>query len=177
MPSPRIIASVFEAPTEPNALKLANTALAMHAALARVAALWGPCPAGPDAAPIFTAGAAFGTLADLRAVEHALALAEGPPVSEAPTAGAQHLARLQDLIVDHLGVQPHQAHPGALLVDDLGCDSLDCIELTMAAEEVFGIEITDDEAEACVTVADLLALLDRKGAPPLSQPDKTPLGA
>lgn len=146
--------------------------LAMHQALRRVADLWGPAPAGDDAAPIYTAGAAFGTLGDLRAVEHALALAEGRAGECSPTPGAQHLPRLQDLIADHLGVQPHQAHPGALLVDDLGCDSLDCIELTMASEEVFGIEITDDEAEACVTVADLLALLDRKGAAPPVQTDK-----
>jgi hypothetical protein len=55
----------------------AAATLSMHAALLRVADLWGPCPAGPDDAPIFCAGPAFGTLGDLRAVEAALALVEG----------------------------------------------------------------------------------------------------
>jgi hypothetical protein len=74
----RLITAAEAEPSNPAlTLALATTARAMHGALVRVADLWGPCPAGANDAPIFTAGPAFGTLGDLRAVEHALALAEG----------------------------------------------------------------------------------------------------
>jgi hypothetical protein len=73
MSLPPLIAAVIDAPAnQTHALRLADAALTMHTALERVAELWGPCPAGDDGQPIFTAGAEFGTLADLRAVERGL---------------------------------------------------------------------------------------------------------
>lgn len=80
--------------------------------------------------------------------------------------GAALLPRLTRMLVDHLGIEPAQAQPSARLVDDLGCDSLDCFDLTMSAECLFGCTITDAEAEACRTVADMLALLAGKGVAP-----------
>jgi hypothetical protein len=75
MPPP-VIAAALAAPTDHHLANLGAATLLMHQALRRVADLWGPCPAGPDDGAIFTAGPAFGTLADLRAVETALALVE-----------------------------------------------------------------------------------------------------
>jgi hypothetical protein len=75
---PRAITAAEADPSNPAVtLALASAAAAMHGALLRVADLWGPCPAGADDAAIFVAGPEFGTLADLRAVEAALATVEG----------------------------------------------------------------------------------------------------
>jgi acyl carrier protein len=86
-------------------------------------------------------------------------------VSDAPIPGAQHLPAVRQMLADHLGILPHQADPAAHLVDALGCDSLDCVEVVMALEDAYGIAITDDEAEGCATVADILALLAAKAPP------------
>ena len=72
---------------------------------------------------------------------------------------------LTRIIVEHLGVEPHRVTPEARFEDDLGADSLDTIELVMAAEEHFGIEISDDEAQGVTTVAQALDLVRRKVAP------------
>lgn len=53
--------------------------------------------------------------------------------------------RLFKLISEHLGVEPDKVTEGAVLEDDLGADSLDCVELVMAVEEEFGVEVKDDE--------------------------------
>ena len=78
--------------------------------------------------------------------------------------GEALLPRVQAMLAEHLGVEPRAADFQSRLVDDLGCDSLDCVEVIMAAECLFGVHISDAEAEALVTVADLLKLLDSKGA-------------
>ena len=62
--------------------------------------------------------------------------------------------RVRDLIVEQLGVNAEQVTPGASFVDDLGADSLDTVELVMAFEEEFGIDIPDEDAEKMLTVAD-----------------------
>jgi acyl carrier protein len=62
--------------------------------------------------------------------------------------------KLKQIIVDQLGVEPSDVTPGASFVDDLGADSLDRVELIMALEETFGIEIPDEEAEKLATVQD-----------------------
>lgn len=75
---PRLIAAAEAAPDDPaTTRRLCVAACRMHGALHGVATLWGPCPAGPDDAPIFTAGPAYGQLRHLRAVRRALAAAEG----------------------------------------------------------------------------------------------------
>lgn len=62
--------------------------------------------------------------------------------------------KLKQIIVDQLGVEPGDITPAASFVDDLGADSLDRVELIMALEEAFGIEIPDEQAEKIVTVQD-----------------------
>lgn len=72
--------------------------------------------------------------------------------------------RVHEMIVEHLGVDTIKVVPGAKLVSDLGCDSLDKLDLIMGAEGKFGINISDDEADTLVTVADVVALVERKMA-------------
>lgn len=62
--------------------------------------------------------------------------------------------RVKDIIVDQLGVNADQVNPDAKFIEDLGADSLDTVELVMAFEEEFGVEIPDDAAEKITTVGD-----------------------
>lgn len=66
------------------------------------------------------------------------------------------------LIADHLAVSPALVEDDAIFSVDLGADSLDMVELVMRFEDELNILIDDDESEACVTVGDALALLERK---------------
>jgi len=67
--------------------------------------------------------------------------------------------RVQEIIVEQLGVSPEKVKPEARFIDDLGADSLDTVELIMALEEEFGVEIPDEDAEKMVTVGDALSYL------------------
>jgi acyl carrier protein len=71
------------------------------------------------------------------------------------------------IICEHLGVEPPQVMDDAKFGDDLGADSLDLVELVMAFEAEFKIEVDDAEAETITTVGDAMTLLERKaqGAP------------
>ncbi|ARN85239.1 acyl carrier protein [Candidatus Nucleicultrix amoebiphila] len=60
--------------------------------------------------------------------------------------------RVKKIVVEHLGVEEAKVTPSASFVDDLGADSLDTVELVMAFEEEFGIEIPDDAAEKITTI-------------------------
>ena len=60
--------------------------------------------------------------------------------------------KVKEIIVDQLGVDDKQVTTGASFIDDLGADSLDTVELVMALEEEFDIEIPDEEAEKIATV-------------------------
>lgn len=60
--------------------------------------------------------------------------------------------KMIDIIVDQLSVDKEKVVPGASFVDDLGADSLDLVELIMAMEEAFDVEIPDEEAEKIATV-------------------------
>jgi acyl carrier protein len=62
--------------------------------------------------------------------------------------------RVKQIIVEQLGVDEGEVTPTASFVDDLGADSLDTVELVMAFEEAFGIEIPDEDAEKIATVKD-----------------------
>ena len=68
--------------------------------------------------------------------------------------------RVRDLIVEQLGVNADQVKPEASFIDDLGADSLDTVELVMAFEEEFGIDIPDEDAEKITTVADAVRYLE-----------------
>ena len=67
--------------------------------------------------------------------------------------------RVKELIVEQLGVEPNQVTDRARFVDDLGADSLDTVELVMALEEEFGIEIPDEDAEKIGAVGDAIAYI------------------
>jgi acyl carrier protein len=62
--------------------------------------------------------------------------------------------RVKKIIVEHLGVEDGKVVENASFIDDLGADSLDTVELVMAFEEEFGIEIPDEAAEKILTVKD-----------------------
>ncbi|HVG44887.1 MAG TPA: acyl carrier protein [Longimicrobium sp.] len=62
--------------------------------------------------------------------------------------------KVKDIIINELGVEPEKVTPEASFVEDLGADSLDTVELVMAFEEEFGMEIPDEEAEKLQTVRD-----------------------
>lgn len=71
-------------------------------------------------------------------------------------------SRVRDIIVNELGVEPSKVTTEASFVEDLGADSLDTVELVMAFEEEFGIEIPDEDAEKMETVGDAIAYLEGK---------------
>jgi acyl carrier protein len=71
--------------------------------------------------------------------------------------------RLKKIIAERLGVKEEQIVPSASFADDLKADSLDLVELIMALEEEFGVDIPDDEAEKILTVADALNYVDAHG--------------
>lgn len=68
--------------------------------------------------------------------------------------------RVKDIIVDQLGVSADQVTPEAKFVEDLGADSLDTVELVMAFEEEFDIEVPDDEAEKLQSVGDVITYIN-----------------
>jgi acyl carrier protein len=73
-------------------------------------------------------------------------------------------ARVKEIIVNELGVEPEKVNENAHFVEDLGADSLDTVELVMAFEEEFGIEIPDEEAEQLQTVGDAIRYLQEQQA-------------
>lgn len=70
---------------------------------------------------------------------------------------------LQDTIVSQLGVHESEVFPSARFIEDLGADSLDCIELLMSIEDVFGFEMPDEDAEKLHTVGELSDYLKSHG--------------
>ncbi|MHC4429905.1 MAG: acyl carrier protein [Planctomycetota bacterium] len=72
--------------------------------------------------------------------------------------------KVKHIIVEQLGVDEEEVKPQATFVDDLGADSLDVVELVMALEEEFGIEISDEDAEKLVSVQQAVAYIDSHAA-------------
>jgi acyl carrier protein len=72
--------------------------------------------------------------------------------------------RVKQIIVEQLGVDEAEVTPNASFVDDLGADSLDTVELVMAFEEAFELEIPDEDAEKIQTVKDAVDYIENKTA-------------
>ena len=69
--------------------------------------------------------------------------------------------RVKKIVVEHLGVEQDKVTENASFIDDLGADSLDIVELVMAFEEEFGVEIPDDAAEKISTVKDAIDYIEQ----------------
>ena len=72
--------------------------------------------------------------------------------------------RVKKIVVEHLNVDPDKVTDNASFIEDLGADSLDTVELVMAFEEEFGIEIPDDAAESIVSVGDAVKYIVKANA-------------
>ncbi len=72
--------------------------------------------------------------------------------------------RVRAIIAEQLGVKLEEVTDSASFIEDLGADSLDTVELVMALEEEFGIEIPDEDAEKMVTVGDSIKYIEQKAA-------------
>ena len=70
--------------------------------------------------------------------------------------------KVKNITVEQLGVDPEEVEMESSFIDDLGADSLDIVELIMAFEEEFGVEIPDEKAEKIRTVADAVKMLDEE---------------
>ena len=70
--------------------------------------------------------------------------------------------KVKKIVTDHLGIEESKISPDSKFIDDLGADSLDTVELVMAFEEQFGIEIPDDAAETILTVQNAVDFIDKK---------------
>ena len=73
-------------------------------------------------------------------------------------------AKVKEIIINELGVDPEKVTPEASFVDDLGADSLDTVELGMAVEEEFTIDIPDEDAEQMRTVGEAVAYIEKNEA-------------
>jgi acyl carrier protein len=93
------------------------------------------------------------------------AFADGPEFMITHSGGTTRMAsveeRVKQIIVEQLGVDEGEVTPTASFVDDLGADSLDTVELVMAFEEAFGIEIPDEDAEKIATVKDATDYIEK----------------
>ncbi|TDI63261.1 MAG: acyl carrier protein [Alphaproteobacteria bacterium] len=74
------------------------------------------------------------------------------------------VARVKKIVVEHLDIDAEKVQENASFIDDLGADSLDTVELVMAFEEEFSIEIPDDAAESIQTVGDAVKFISEKAA-------------
>ena len=75
---------------------------------------------------------------------------------------ADVMDKVKEIIVDQLGVDLEEVKPGAAFVDDLGADSLDVVELVMAMEEEFGLEIPDEDAEKITNVTEVVNYIEER---------------
>jgi len=72
--------------------------------------------------------------------------------------------KIKTVIAEQLGVKPEEVTDQAKFVDDLGADSLDTVELVMALEEEYGVEIPDEDAEKLTTVGEAIKYIEEKMA-------------
>lgn len=69
-------------------------------------------------------------------------------------------ARVKEIVCEQLGVSDEEVNPAASFIEDLGADSLDIVELVMALEEEYEMEISDDDAEKIKTVKDVIQYIE-----------------
>lgn len=87
--------------------------------------------------------------------------AKAPPHHQPPFTMADNISeKVKDIIVEQLGVNPEQVTQEAKFIEDLGADSLDTVELVMAFEEEFGIDVPDEEAEKLQSVGDVVRYIE-----------------
>ena len=72
--------------------------------------------------------------------------------------------KVTEIIVEQLGVSADQVKPESKMIEDLGADALDAVELVMAVEEEFGIEVPDEEAEKLISVGDIISHVENAQA-------------
>jgi len=72
--------------------------------------------------------------------------------------------RVIDIVIEHLGIEKDKITENSSFIDDLGADSLDTVELVMAFEEEFSIEIPDDAAETITTVKDAIGFIESQNS-------------
>jgi acyl carrier protein len=72
--------------------------------------------------------------------------------------------KVKSIIVEQLGVNPEQVTPTASFIEDLGADSLDIVELVMAFEEEFSVDVPDEDAEKLQTVGDVIKYIEDKAS-------------
>ena len=72
--------------------------------------------------------------------------------------------KVKDIIVEQLGVNPEQVTQSASFIEDLGADSLDTVELVMAVEEEFSVEVPDEDAEKLQSVGDVVKYIEEKAS-------------
>jgi acyl carrier protein len=72
--------------------------------------------------------------------------------------------KIKEIIVEQLGVAAEEVVPEASFIDDLGADSLDIVELVMAIEEEFGLEIPDEDAERMQSIGDAISYVEERTA-------------
>ena len=98
-----------------------------------------------------------------RRAELAEALARAPARQNGESHAMSDTAeKVKKIVVEHLGVEEAKVTPEASFIDDLGADSLDTVELVMAFEEAFGVEIPDDAAEKITTVKDAIEYIEKQ---------------
>jgi acyl carrier protein len=84
-------------------------------------------------------------------------------VAEPMTESTEIAKKIKEIVVEHLGVEESKVTPEASFIDDLGADSLDTVELVMAFEEAFNVEIPEDAAEKIATVKDAIDYITTHG--------------
>jgi acyl carrier protein len=72
--------------------------------------------------------------------------------------------KIREIIIEQLGVAAEEVVPEASFIDDLGADSLDIVELVMAIEEEFGLEIPDEDAERIQNIGDVISYVEERTA-------------
>ena len=70
-------------------------------------------------------------------------------------------SKVKKIVADHLGIEESKVNDDSSFIDDLGADSLDTVELVMAFEEAFDVEIPDEKAETILTVGDAISHLEK----------------